>query len=232
MRARRRRRRACIASALLLDLLDDLFSANARRWARCRFDAGPASQKVGRHWPALARCLAFDGLALFLSYYITTVAQLLANPGRHRALVWHLYGVGPTSSTLVQNCTDVGWCSVFAGMQVHIRPVPWRVYTGIFYDKGTLSLAFCWFRAGPKLATLAQLWTGGGREKLAVCPRLGHCCVILPRWYNTDSDNDPFIYFIYLLNMTLCFKWTWLSWLWSDNVLMILHCKLCIVYFI
>ena len=150
MRARRRRRRACITSALLLDLLDDLFSANARRWARCRFDAGPASQKVGRHWPALARCLAFDGLPLFLSYYITTVAQLLANPGRHRALVWHLYGVVPTSSTLVQKCTDVGWCSVFAGMQVHIRPVPWRVYTGIFYDKGTLSLAFCWFRARPK----------------------------------------------------------------------------------
>ena len=100
MRARRRRRRACIASALLLDLLDDLFSANARRWARCRFDAGPASQKVGRHWPALARCLAFDGLPLFLSYYITTVAQLLANPGRHRALVFvrrrpNVFDAGP-----------------------------------------------------------------------------------------------------------------------------------------
>ena len=58
----------------------------------------------------------------------------------------NVFDVGPTLY-----CTDVGRCSVFAGMQVHIRPVPCGVYTGIFYDKRTMSLAFCWFRVGPKL---------------------------------------------------------------------------------
>ena len=67
--------------------------------------------------------------------------------------------------------------TTFRPMQVYIRPVPCGVYTRIFYFKRTLSLAFCWFRVGPELATLTQPWTGGGQEMWAVCPRLGQCWI-------------------------------------------------------
>ena len=45
--------------------------------------------------------------------------QIRAYPSKRKTFVWHLYNVGPTSSTLGQRCINVIQCFVFAGIIVN-----------------------------------------------------------------------------------------------------------------
>ena len=84
----------------------------------------------------------------------------------------------------------------------------------------------CWFHTGPASQTNGQLWSSiesASRVWLQLWPisepvedeksglfllRLGQCWVILPLWYNTDSDNA---YFIYDYDRIYCFNDTTLQ---------------------
>ena len=96
--------------------------------------------------PALARRLAFDGLPLFS---------------------WFLYN--DSRSTFGQSQQAQGICMAFVQRRPNVFAVGptlyrcWWVFC-VCQDAGsyltrkcTLSLAFCWFRVGPKLANLSQL---------------------------------------------------------------------------
>ena len=138
----------------------------------CWFDAGPTSKTTDRHRPSI-NWVAYASRTCW-----TIFSQQTWSVGP--VLFWCWAGVadgGPAlnrywvsgSSLLVHllfSCMLYNVShSTFRPMQVYIRPVLCGVYNRIFYFKRTLSPAFCWFRVGPDLATLTQLWTGGGRKK-------------------------------------------------------------------
>ena len=164
MRARRRRRRACIAPALdtRLGLAGRSLPSKREALHRCCFDAGPESQKVGRHWASIGSTSRIWWFTCYFHVYnITAVAQPF------RVVYIPAYFM-----------TSVPCHSLFAGLELGQN---WQL----------------WPSSGPvedeRSGTFAQDW------------------VSVVSSYPDDTTLSDNNYSIYLFNMTLCFRWTWLS---------------------
>ena len=85
--------------------------------------------------------------------YLCTGVEIPVDPRKYKTFVWHLYNVGPTSSTLVQHCTNVIKCFVLTGTRLY-RYWPLSCHN-----------------AGPESLVLTHIWSNDA-SRPCICPQV------------------------------------------------------------
>ena len=133
-----------------------------------------------------------------------TCGWTTSTPGRYETLNYCWFDAGPTSQTLDRHRPSIGYASRFC----------WAIFSQ--QTRGVEPvLVWCWASVadiGSASRVCLQLWPSSepveNEKSGPFLPRLGQCWVILPPWYNTDSDNA---YFIYDYDRIYCFTDTTLQ---------------------